>query len=87
MQSLFWRHLTIVEASRVVELRRNIVYGPEFTDLFRSAGEHVDKILKGARHSDLPVLQPAKFDLVINLKAAKALGITYLTRSSFRQLN
>ncbi len=51
-------------------------YGVSFTDLFRRAATYVDKILKGRKPTDLPVEQPIKFEFIVNLKAAKQIGLT-----------
>jgi putative ABC transport system substrate-binding protein len=66
---------TIYPAREYVESGGLISYGANYPELFRRTAEFVDKILRGAKPSDIPVEQPTKFDLVINLKTAKALGL------------
>jgi putative tryptophan/tyrosine transport system substrate-binding protein len=67
---------TILSYGDYVEAGGLMSYGPNFTDLFRRAADMVDKILRGTRPGDIPVEQPTKFDLVVNLKTAKALDLT-----------
>jgi putative tryptophan/tyrosine transport system substrate-binding protein len=66
---------TISGTREYVEAGNLISYGANFTDLFRRTADYVDKILRGANAADLPVQQPTKFDLIVNLRTAKALGI------------
>jgi putative ABC transport system substrate-binding protein len=60
-----------------VEAGSLMSYGPSYPDLFRRAGDYVNKILRGAKPGELPVEQPTKFELVLNPKAAKVLGIEF----------
>jgi ABC-type uncharacterized transport system substrate-binding protein len=66
----------IYESREYAEANGLLTYGPDLSDLFRRAATYVDRILRGAKPNALPVEQPTKFDFVINLKTAKALGLT-----------
>jgi putative ABC transport system substrate-binding protein len=65
---MFWSRETVISGGL-------LSYGPSVPDIFRRAASFIDKILKGERVADLPVEQPAKFELIVNLKTAKTLGI------------
>jgi putative tryptophan/tyrosine transport system substrate-binding protein len=67
---------TIAQLPEYPEAGGFMSYGPKVAELFERAASFVDKILKGAKPADLPVEQPTKFELVINMKTAKALGLT-----------
>ena len=78
--------LPVMHASReFIEAAGLISYGPNFPDLYRRTADYVDKILRGAKPADLPVEQPTKFEMVINLKTANAISLdiapTMLTRA------
>jgi putative ABC transport system substrate-binding protein len=67
----------IYETSDFVDVGGLMSFGPDISNLYRGAAVYVDKILKGAKPGDLPIQQPTKFELVLNMKAAKALGISF----------
>jgi putative tryptophan/tyrosine transport system substrate-binding protein len=67
----------IYESSDFVDVGGLMSFGPNISDLYRRAAVYVDKILKGTKPGDLPIEQPTKFELVLNMKAAKALGINF----------
>jgi len=75
MLALGARLPTIHGSQEYVEAGGLMSYGPNFPDLYRRAGDLVDKILRGAKPADIPVEQPTKFDLVINLTTAKVIGL------------
>jgi len=63
-------------ASEFVEAGGLMSYGPNYTDSWRRAADFVDKILKGTKPADIPVEQPMKFEFIVNLNAAKQIGLT-----------
>jgi ABC-type uncharacterized transport system substrate-binding protein len=67
---------TMYALREYVEAGGLMSYGPNLPDLFRRAADYVDKILRGAKPADIPIEQPTKFDLVINLTTAKAIGLS-----------
>ena len=67
---------TIHSEKRYIETGGLICYGPIVPDMFRRAAELVDKILRGAKPGDIPIEQPTKFEMVVNLKTAHAIGVT-----------
>ncbi len=67
---------TIFITREYVQAGALISYGPNYSDLFRRSADYVDKILRGVKPGEIPVEQPTKFDLAVNLKAAKVLGLT-----------
>ena len=69
------RLLTMCSSASWIDVGCVIAYGPKTSELYRRAAVFVDKILKGAKPADLPVEQPTKFDFIINLKAAKQIGV------------
>ena len=74
--ALKYRLPTMVENKEMAIAGALLSLGPNIVDSYRRSATHVDKILKGAKPGDLPMEQPTKFDLFINLKTAKALGLT-----------
>ena len=75
---------SIYQSSDFADAGGLVTYGPDRADLFRRATAYVDKILKGTKPGDLPVEQPIKLELVVNLKTAKALDITIPQSVLFR---
>ena len=71
-----WRLPALYENRQFVDQGGLMSFGPNFPALHRAAAEYVNKILKGAKPGDLPIQQPTRFELIINLKTAKALGFT-----------
>jgi putative ABC transport system substrate-binding protein len=69
-------NITVVYVSRFTALDGGLIsYGPDFVDQYRRAATYVDRILRGEKPADLPVQAPTKYELVINMKTAKALGL------------